>query len=257
MIETWSKFYYGFTIDETNRYVDFDEGGAELTAELPIGSYALSEMATLIKDAMDAAGALTYTVTLARSTRVFTIAAGSNFTLRVASGSHSGQTAFTLLGFTGANRTGDDSYAGNAGAGYSYAPQYLLQSYVDPEHYQEAVSASVNESANGDVEVVKFGTRQFIQMNLCYITDRTMPTGGPITNNASGVANAVSFLEYIVTKAPFEFIPDVDDADTYHKVILESTQASKDGVGFILNELYDRNMPGFYETGILKLRVVS
>lgn len=255
-LTTFSSFYYGHTIDSTNNIIAFNEGGAEIEAEIEIGSYTLTEFAEAVEAALNEAGGQTYTVTVNRSTRVLTIAASSNFSLLVDTAS-SEFTAFSLMGFTGADRTGANSYAGNAGSGSSYAPQFILQDHIASGDYSDARGGVVNEAASGEVEVVKFAQVAFVQMNIRYATDIDQGVGGPITTNATGVADLRAFMNYAVTKAPIEYMPSSSVPATYQKLILESTPLSQKGLGYKLKELYDQNCPGYFETGILKWRVVE
>jgi hypothetical protein len=257
MIDTRSVFYYGFEIDEDNYQLDFNEGGSELTAELAIGSYTATEFLTVLKTALDAAGALTYTVTMNRTTRVITIAATGNFSLLTTSGMHLGTSCFTLIGFSGADKTGAATYSGSAAAGSSYAPQFLLQDYVASQDLQQAVDASVNKTASGRVEVVKFGTEAFMECNIKFATNITQLSGGPITNSATGEDDLRTFMQYLVTKGPIEFMADVSDRATYETMILESTPESQNGTGYRLKEMYDIGCVGYFQTGKLKFRVVE
>ena len=257
MISTLSVFYYGYTITEDNLYLDFDEGGSELTAEISVGSYTPTEFAVALKTALDAAGALTYTVSFARATRYITISATGNFTIRSNTGTHVGTSPFSIMGFsTAANYTGAATYTGTA-SGSSYEPQYLLQDYIASTDYQEAVDASVNKTASGRVEVVKFGTQAFMECNIKFATDILQPSGGPITNSATGVSSLRSFLQYCVTKGPLEFMADKDTRSTYETMILESTPESQNGTGYRLKEMYDTGCAGYFQTGRLRFRVVE
>lgn len=100
-----------FIIDSTNKYIDFDEGGAELVGTLIEGSYSADSLCTQIKTQMDAAGALIYTVAYNDSTNKFMIAASGAFTLRWATGTHTGTNVGSTIGFDiSANDTGATSY---------------------------------------------------------------------------------------------------------------------------------------------------
>ncbi len=255
-LATLSKFYYGHTIDDDNDLLDFDEGGSELTAELDIGEYTLEEFAEEIQRALNEAGALTYTVTVNRTTRIITVAATGNFTLLVTTGSNIGTSPWALMGFT-SNKTGDDSYAADAASGYVYSPQFLLQNYVPAEDNRTAIHSNVSESANGDQEVVRFGIIQMIEMNIRWCTNIAQPSGGPITNNATGLEDVRELMEYLITKAPIEFMPNANAPATFYKVVLDSTKADKKGCGFKLKERYDRGMPGYYDTELLTFRVLE
>lgn len=258
-IETYSLFYYlDDDITTANQNIDFNEGGGELTAVLTPGTYTHTELATVIKTALDSAGGQTYTVAFNRTTRTYTISASSNFSLLVSSGTHIGTGPFTLMGFTGADLSGTNTYTSNVGAGSEYEPQFKLQGFVDADDNQEKIDASVNESSTGDIEVVSFGTRSIHEMNIRFATNKDVSKSGYIKNNATGVADLRSFMQKAITKAPFEFMPDIATKSSFDKVILESTPESGKGVGYKLKELSLNGGPtGFFETGTLRMRVIS
>lgn len=255
MINTYSSFYTVDEVTSTNYYVDFDEGGSEISFTLTLGAYTLTTLASELQNKLNENGGQTYTVTIDRSTRKYTIAASSNFTLRVTTGTHVGTSAFSLLGFS-SNQTGSNSYESQSEVGTSYEPQFYLQDYISPDDWKEAVDESVNQSATGVVEVVSFGQIQYLQMNIRYANDY-LQGGAFIKNNASGVSDLRTFMSFIIQKLPFEFVPDIDSPSSFYKVLLESTSISSQGTGFRLKELYDQSLPGYYETGVLKLRIVS
>lgn len=260
-LSTFSQFFYGFTVDSTSNLIDFDEtgGSSGLQATINTGSYTLTDYLSAVKTALDAAGTGTYTLSVARSTRLVTIAGPSGgFSLLTNSGAGSGSSPWSLLGFDEtADQTGATGYTGASGAGFVYLPQFRLQDYVSSSDWQELVDVNVIESANGDIETFAFGTRNFIQANITYANDYTQPTSSIIKNNTSGVADLRSFMADITKKRPFEFMVDLDTPDTYQEVLLESTSKSKDGTGFMLKEMYTKGMPGYYETGNLIFRVLS
>jgi hypothetical protein len=252
-LNTYSKFYFGWTVTESSKYIDFNEGASELSAELQVGSYNSSSLATEIKRAMEEAGALTYTVSFNRSTRKFTISAGSNFALLTTTGSHLGALAFDLIGYTGADKTVASSYVADAISGGSYSPQFKLQSYISSEHLRRAIDVSVNKTTSGRVEVVSFGQEKFMECEIKFITD--IAQSGPIVNNESGVADYLEFIRFAITKGQVEFMADQSNVDTYEVFILESTEDSSDGTGYRLIEEYDRGLAGYYRSGKLKFRV--
>jgi len=253
---THSSFTYGFQIDSTNRNMNIDEGGGELLAQLEIGSFSLDQMKLVIKTALDAIGGQTYTVTIDRTTRRITISASSNFDMLINTGSQSGSSPWSLLGFGSQDLTSNNLFQGDDPAGSFYEPQFFLQSYVPRGTFKEKISETVNESANGTIEVVSFGTREFIEMSIKFITNLEMD-GKIILNNPSGLDDAIDFLTYITNKNVFEFMPDKSDPDTFETVILESTPGSSKGVGYKLTELTGKNLPNIYEINNIKLRVVG
>jgi hypothetical protein len=259
MIFTHSRFYYGFEVDTTNNAIDFDEGSGELSATLRSGSYTLTTFVEEISRALNAAGGdLTYEVSVDRETRLITISADGDFELLIASGSRSGTSIYSDMGFSGPDLSGDDSYTGSAAVGSEYTTQFWLQSYVSTEDWQESADAVVNESASGNIEVVRFGTRKFSEWDFQLITDQPTGVDNPVTRNRpTGVADLRTFMQFLVTKAPFEFMADEDDVETFETLILEATPESKEGTAYKLKEEFSRGMPGIYKSGILKFRKIE
>lgn len=258
MIQTYSAFYYGHMVDETNFYLNFKEGaGPEITAQLNVGSYTATDFAIELSRAMNAIGTQTYTVTFDRSTRLITISAPSNFQLLLTSGTNVGNSVFSLVGFSGADTALALTHTGNAVSGSAWCPQMRGQDFVDFEDQQSSIDGVVKKSSNGTVEVAKFGTQKIMDINFMFITDIHQENDCWIKSDASGVANARTFLEYATTKADLEFIPDVDNPDVFNKCLLESTDSSRDGLGFKLNEMYTKGLPGYYSTGVMKFRLIE
>jgi hypothetical protein len=88
-------------INSKNCVIDFNQGGASLTATLTKGSYTPSSLCTEIKTRMDAAGSNVYTVTFNSITRKFkiTISSGTTLNLSFASGSNAYISASEVLGY--------------------------------------------------------------------------------------------------------------------------------------------------------------
>lgn len=97
-------------VDALSNKINFSEGGPELTATLVTGAYSMSALATQIKTQMDAVGGQVYTVSV--SSNVFTISAPGVFSLLVTSGTNAAASAYSHIGYTGADVSGLTSYAG-------------------------------------------------------------------------------------------------------------------------------------------------
>lgn len=258
MINTFSAFYYGTTVSDSNFRLPFSEGGPELGAELEFGGYSLSEITVEVKRALDLAGAQEYTVSVDRNTRIVTISAAGNFELLLSSGSTVATSVFSLIGFTqGSDLTGSNSYSGISGAGSVYLPQGKLQSYVDKEDSQSASQGTVHKSASGQVEAVTFGTDKFYEMDMRWTNNYGEKIPGLLNPNSTGVEDLRAFMQEITRKGRFEFMPDVDDKSTFDKVILERTAESAQGTAYKLKEQFNIGLPGYYDTGVLTLRVVE
>jgi len=101
-----------FVVAATCKYIDFDEGGAELTATLTLGTYTADALCAHIQTLMRAEGALAYVVSYSKATRKFTIAAPSNFTIRWDTGTNKAADISDLCGYSdAANDTGAATYA--------------------------------------------------------------------------------------------------------------------------------------------------
>lgn len=258
MIQTRSSFYYiQDSIDSENLWLDFDEGTGEISAQVQAGSYTPTNLASAVQDALnDSISVNTYAVTFDRETRQFTISANNNFDLLISSGSHAGTNVFSILGFSGPDLTGTDTYSGDVSVN-EYKPQFYLQDYIDQEDLRRSVQATVNKSASGTIEVVKFGTEKFFEFNIRLITDIDQGVNSWVETNLNGLIEARSFLRFITEKKDLEFIPDRTDKNTFYTVLLESTEESRDGTGYRLKELYPQGLVGYYETGKLTFRIVE
>jgi len=168
-ISTKSKFYFDYKIDSTNNKVDFNEGGGEVTGTIDAGSYTFTTLATALENALNAAGGLTYVVTLDRVNRYYTITTTANFDLLIATGTNATSTPWSLLGFGSSDLTGAITYTSTSSSGQEYKPQFILQDYVDPDDNVDRRQSSVSESASGIVQVANFGVVRFIEMNIRYI----------------------------------------------------------------------------------------
>lgn len=257
MIQTFSAFYYGHSIDSSNYYLNFKEGvGPELTAQLNVGEYSLTDFCTEVSRAMNSAGALTYSVTVDRSTRLITVSTSSAFTLLAGTGTNISAGVFSLLGFS-ADTASATSHLATSASGFSWEPQFKAQDFVDFEDQQSAIDGVVKKATNGTVEAVKFGNQKIMDANFLFITDIAQSNDCVLKSDSSGVDNARSFLEYATTKADLEFVPDIENPDTFFKCLLESTVESSTGTGFKLKEMYAKGLPGYFETGILKFRLIE
>jgi hypothetical protein len=254
-IETYSAFTYGHTVTEDNQWINFSENGIdELSVQIDIGAYTLADFATKVAQAMNDVGTLNYNCTVDRETLKLTITADSNFWLYVTTGTNVSISAYGLMGFT-TDRSDVNNQESDEQSGSIYYPQFKLQRFVDFDEQISFNQSSVNESASGVVEVVSFGQVSIMECEVTLITD-IETSGDPIRNNSNGYQDALSFLQYIITKAPIEFIYDADNLGTSEIIdcLLESTEADNKGTGYKLKELYATIAPNFFSAGLLKFR---
>ena len=251
----YSAFTYGHTITEDNQWVNFSENGVdELSAQIDIGAYTLADFANKVAQAMNEVGTLNYTCTVDRETLKLTISADSNYWLYVTTGTNVSISAYSLMGFT-TDRSNVNNQEGDTISGSVYEPQTPLQKFVDFQDNVKFNESSVNESASGVVEVVSYGEIRIMEAEIPLITDITPQLY--IKEDASGVANARSFLRYAITKAPLEFIPDYSDGNKANNItecLLESTPEDGKGTAFKLKEQYAKKLVGYYSTGKLTFR---
>ena len=259
-ILTTPNFFYIDPVTTSNVNIDFKEpnvSASQINAQLTAGSYTPSELILELQRVLNAFGTQTYTVTLNRSTRLVSISSSDTFELLVSTGSASGTSIYSTIGFTGSDRTGASSYIGDSAIGNIYEPQFPLQNFQGFETRKEGIQTTVNESSSGEIEVISFGIRRIMSFTITNITDRYKTPSNPIKNNSSGVQDALDFMDFITDKNKLEFIKDKTNPSVFDKMILSSTQESEVGSGYTLKELYSRGLLRFYETGSLKFRKLS
>jgi hypothetical protein len=255
MIDTYSAFIYGHTIDNSNFYFGIDEGSGELLAELNASAYTISDFITELGRSLNEISEIgnNYNVTLDRATRVITISGDNSFSILTTSSSQLVTSAYSLAGFSGADKTGTNSYIGDDASGSIYYPQFRLQKWVDFIDQQGSQTAVLNTPANGAfTEVISYGDQQIMECEIKFATDLQLHKDSLIVQNLTGVSDLRNFMLYAITKAPIEFIYDKDDLNTFTKCILDKTPEDSKGTKFKLKE--DRNWRNTYSTGLLKFR---
>jgi hypothetical protein len=254
-LKTRPLFYFIDPVTVTNQFLDFSEGGPEINGKLVVGARSPEQLMLEAARALNDQGALDYTVTLNRVTRIVTIAASGVFELKPVTGTNAGQSIFSVLGFT-TDRSLAATYDSDLPVATEWRPQFFFKSYVDFDDFEEAVKASVQEAANGAIQTVSFGDRNFMMFEAMFITDGDMGTGNIIETQVDAVANVRTFLKFIRKKGNLEFMPDRDDPDTFFTVLHEKSADSSDGTGYRLHEMLGMGLADFYQTGMLTFRKV-
>lgn len=255
-LTTQSRFFYGLQITTANRFLDFQEGVNVRVATLQVGRYTGSSLATEIARQMNAVGSIEYAVSYDRNTRTFTISGDSTFSLLTQSGNNFGLSCWDTIGFTSPDKTGASSYVGANATGKEYQTQFKIQSYKPTSKNRRAIDGVINKSASGVVEVVKFGDERFMSGEFNFITNIEQAAGSIIRTNQTGVEDFIDFIEWCTEKGPVEFMPDENDLQTFETLILESTEVDSKGLDYELIELYDRGLPEYYRSGILRFRLI-
>ncbi len=259
-IQTIPAFYFIDPVGSSNQLLDFLEPNAaaiELTATIAPGSRSMTALMSAVEVALNDAGTNNYSVTFDRTTRIVTISADDDFNLLANSGSNAGLSAYSLLGFPSVDQTGTDTYDGTSAIGTSYSPQMPPQNFKSFDDNLSSIKAAVNESADGVIEVISFGTRQFMEMNFKFVTEKSLGKSHVIEESATALSDLRAFLTFAILKTDMEFMIDRDNLASFDTVLLESTRKDRKGTSFEIRELIGQNLNGFYETGTLKFRKVT
>jgi hypothetical protein len=253
-----SSFYYGLRITAQNQSLDFKEGSTEYSIQLAIGSYTGSKLAIEIEKKLNSVGSLEYSVLFDRVTGKFTISANSVFSLLCATGSTLGTTSFQTIGFNiSSDKTGLSSYVSDNMAVKKYTTQFWLQSYKPTDSNKKAIDPQLNESSSGVVEVVKQGTKRFMSCEFYFITSIIQGKDSKIRSNENGRQDYIDFIEWCTEKYLIEFMENENSPENYQTFILESTEQDQKGLDYELIELYDRQLPEYFRSGVLKFRLME
>lgn len=251
MIEYRSVFYYGNVVEETSNTLRVNEGTGDIDVAISNGRYSLSNYLQAVTDALNTSLVNEYTITLDRDTRLVTINGSGVFSLKVLD-IFPLNSGFPVLGFNDlVNLSGASSYTSDSASGMVYYPQYFTQDYVPFSRNKEYIDGTIKESPSGVIEVVSFGLKEKMELDIKFATDYEMTQGAPIENNPNGVANLESFLDYCISKGEMEFMLDRNDRDAFETIFLESTKDNRDGLGYTLR---DAELYGFFNTGKLTFR---
>lgn len=255
-LKTRSLFLYGYEVSKNERFISIDEGSGEIIVELTPSGYTFSELAQELSRALNQYGANDYAVVANRTNRTFTITGSASFDILNATGAYAGSGLYVTLGISGADHTGGPSYSSDLTTGKAWQPQLPLFSYAPSSNREGSVEATQNESGSGQVEVISFGTVNYMECDAKYITNRRdKPNIVDLDINA--VENAMAFLRYIRNKNRIEFMADKSDMDTFEKFILSKTQASATGLEVRLYEMTGQNLQDYFETQLLTFRKVT
>jgi hypothetical protein len=256
---TRAKFYYGVEIEADNNLFEFDDGAGETTIEIPAGFYSPVEIAEKLALLMSQNGGQTYVGSFDRVTRLINITSVANFSILIATGSHSTAGAYQSLGFTGGlDLSGANSYDGIDYLGKEFVPQFYLLDYTPLENNVKSIQATLSETASGHIEVVRYGKKRFMECSIEYITNMIINSdpNSIWQDNRSGYEDALDFMNVITEKSRIEFMPDINDVETFSNLVLESTEDDSNGTGFKLKEM-NEVASGVYKTGKLTFREVT
>lgn len=253
-LRTKSLFYYGHEVDKTQHFISIDEGSGELVVNLTPSGYSFTELAQELTRALNEAGALTYSVSANRSDRKFVITASGNFDILAGTGAYFGSILYTTLGFNAVDKTGASTYTSDNSTGSEWRPQFQLFNYVPSNLREGSIQATQDESGSGAIEVVNFGTVNYMECEAKYITNRC-DKPSILDLDTDAVNNAMNFLKYARKKNRLEFMPDRDDLNTFEKFLLQRTAESNNGLEVKLYEM--QGIQDYFETRGLTFRKVE
>lgn len=254
-LKTLSSFYYGQEIDNTQHFISIDEGAGELAVNLTPSGYSFTELAAELSRALNEAGLNTYGVSVDRVTRKYTITSSAPFDILAGTGAYFGSLAYTAIGFNFTDKTGLSTYTSDNSTGFVWLPQLPLFNYVPSRLREGSLQATQDESGNGNVEVINFGTINYMEFDARFITNRR-DKPDLIELDTSAVENAMQFLSYIRKKNRIEFMEDRNNPGVFEKMILQKTAASGTGLEVRLDEMTSNNLQDYYETKTLTFRKV-
>lgn len=249
-------FLYGFSVTNDNKYLDFRSQnlGPELTATLNPQNYTATEFMAEIKRAMEIADPSNiYTISLNRTVaggtdnRMTVVTNGSYLDLLFQTGTHADNSPSVLMGFDHVDYTGGLSYTGSVTAGTILYPEFATFDYLGPDDYVSNDGVK-NISAAGVKETLVFAQMFFIQGQWKYITN---------FNGRTQHTEWQNFLKYATKQLKFEFSPSInEDPDLFYQVTLETTSGDGNGMGFKFMQQRGEGLFRFYDTGIMKFRVI-
>lgn len=254
-LTTRSSFYYGQEIDKTQHFISIDEGSGELIVNLTPSGYSLSELGQELSRALNEAGVNTYGVSVDRTTRKYTITSSAPFDILAGSGLYTNSIAYTAIGFNFTDKTGLSTYTSDNSTGFVWLPQLPLFNYTPSRLREGSLQATQDESGNGNVEVINFGTINYMEFDARFITNRR-DKPDLIELDQTAVESAMQFLSYARKKNRVEFMEDRSDVNTFEKFILQKTSASSNGLEVRLDEMTSNNLQDYYETKTLTFRKV-
>lgn len=171
-----------YIIHAENNKLNFDVGGAELTATLLVGAFVAAELAAHIQTRMREAvggGDTTVSVTYSETSNKFTISKSSGtLNLKVQSGSNSEISVYPSIGFSkSSDLTGSLTYEAEEAVFVSAAESHILR--VNAKGYKDDASGTYTGTANALIET---GADMCRVLLLCYL------------NRPAGIIDETSFL---------------------------------------------------------------
>jgi len=243
-----SAFIYGYTIDADTQSFYFNEGSGLQSVVVPVGSYTIGSLATTLQTLLNDTGTLTYTISVNRTTRLYTIAASAAFDLLPTT---TATNIFSILGYT-ADVTGLLTYDSDTITGNVYYPQFALENYLSFANGKESTKGKISVAPSGIVKATDFGFFRTMTCDFAFIGDLNHKDGAPVEGNSTGVQDCLDFLDFAVLKNSMDFSYDRTDLNTYDSCFLVSSGKDRTGLGYQLEPI--KKLDGMYKLRKLKFR---
>jgi hypothetical protein len=142
-----------YRVLDTNSRLDFNEGGAELTAELTSGLYTAQSLAAHVQTQLRDAGAADWNCAYSNTTHQITVSKDAGTAnLLTKTGSHSSSTGWGLLGFNlGDDNTGSLSYEADNAIFDDVDRDHILR--TDAKGYRDDASGTFTGTADALIEI--------------------------------------------------------------------------------------------------------
>ena len=229
-----SAFIYGYTVEDSQKTFYFDEGSGVQSFDVDAKGWALEELRQEIQNRLNDNGDLSYSVSVDRTTRRFTISADANFDL-LPSESNTGS-LFEVIGYT-SDKTGAMSYESDVQTGRMYIPQFPLENYTPFDNDIRTIGGNKAEAPSGATRGINFGLLRHMTCDFAFISDIEHRKNSPIESNPNGEQDARDFMDYCISFGGMEFFEDRTNLTDFVQCIQISNGRNRNGQGYALERL--------------------
>lgn len=243
-------FLFGLEVRADNQYLPFraSSGGPILNAQLALGFYSLTSLATQIQTAMRNADPYhTYIVSVNRSVaggtqnRITISTTGPYLDLLFSSAPLATSSCRDLIAFGIFDYTGNVSYTNGATTGSALVTEWYGNNYQPPEVFRKNFG-TVNIATNGEKEAITWNIQRFIGVEFKY------------EPQAKALVDWQVLIDWMIQQKPFDFTPEITSPATVWEVTLEKSSDDGKGLGFNMKEMLPE-FPFRYTTGPMTFRV--
>jgi hypothetical protein len=229
-----SAFIYGYTVGDNQKTFYFNEGAGVQSFDVDAKGWALDDLRLEIQNRLNDNGNLSYSVTVNRTTRIFTISADAAFDL-LPSESSTGS-LFEVIGIT-SDKTGLLTYDSDVETGRVYLPQFPLEKYTEFINDIRPIAGAKSEAPSGATRGINFGLLKHMSCDFMFIADIEHRKDSPIESNPTGLQDARDFMDYCISFGGLEFFEDRTLLNSFQKCIQISNGKDKNGQGYKLDRV--------------------